>query len=111
MNRKEDWPQGRKNVETVFPGRTVDMAALARIPLQVVIGDQDTDVNAFSLRDPSVPAENIMTRFEMAQNLAEHWKENGLMVELDVVRNVAHSSNGFQNHVNSFFRMHAGLAV
>ena len=88
-------------------GTAIDHAALRRVPVQMVVGDRDTDT--WEINNPGDTnwmdgAEKAgATRVERLRTLAADFAEHGISVRFDLVPGVAHSGTGVLNAVRAFF--------
>ncbi|KAJ7065261.1 poly hydrolase [Mycena amicta] len=76
------WPKGVGNIEQVF-GKSVDWEAVATVPVQVVVGERDTEMDMLSGSGGS--------RVERAQRLESELCDVGCLSVLTLVRNVGHN--------------------
>jgi poly(3-hydroxybutyrate) depolymerase len=81
------WPDGTADLESRF-GIAVDVEALRRVPMHIVVGAMDTDPTSLA---PGSAGGN--TRVERAERLAANWQANGLLVLLDIVPDTAHDGD------------------
>ncbi|KAF7309535.1 Peroxisomal-coenzyme A synthetase [Mycena indigotica] len=80
------WPKGVSNIDELF-GVAVDWEAIVRVPVQVIVGEKDTETEMLSGDGGS--------RVARAKKLFEELTRIGCVrCELEVVENVAH--NGLQ---------------
>lgn len=88
------WPAGVGDLEQTF-GRPFDAAAVARVPANLIVGDEDTATWEISVAPghrvyiPEVNAEGV-TRIVRLQALADSLRRNGNEVTVDLVPGVAH---------------------
>jgi hypothetical protein len=78
------WPAGLEDVEEVF-GIKVDFEEMARVKVQLVVGEKDTDGSALGKDDKA--GTNRMERVRYLQGALE---EIGVSSELTVVGGVGH---------------------
>lgn len=88
------WPAGVADLEAEF-GRAFDAAAVARVPANLVVGDEDTETWEISVAPDSpayIPGVNAagVTRVTRLSALAESLRRNGNDVTVDLVPGVAH---------------------
>jgi dienelactone hydrolase len=104
---KRWWP-GIAGAERLF-GRPVDIDAVRRVPVHLVVGADDVD-GAGIRREPGgrywVEGANDAgaTRIERIAALRSSLEANGVNVRHDLVPGVAHSHAGVAGHVAAFFR-------
>ncbi len=91
------WPEGIGDTEQRF-GITVDPAAIARVPVLLVIGGDD-DGRA----DLAATGDHGRSRPEQLDRLAENLIRHGTAVEKVVVPGVGHSAPGTRPPVTAFF--------
>lgn len=88
------WPAGVGQLEDTF-GRAFDAAEVARVPANLVVGDDDVQTWEISVAPshpvyiPGVNAAGV-TRVTRLQALAQSLRENGNEVTVDLVPGVAH---------------------
>ncbi|KAJ7780296.1 poly hydrolase [Mycena maculata] len=78
------WPTGLADVDTIF-GVVPDFALIARVPVQVLVGEKDTDTSMISRDDVAG-----RTRLERARYLHTALAGRGVSSRLDIVPGVAH---------------------
>lgn len=88
------WPAGVGDLEAAF-GRPFDAAAVAKVPANLVVGDEDTETWEISVSPESpayIPGVNAagITRITRLEALAESLRRNGNRVTVDLVPGVAH---------------------
>ncbi|WP_201023681.1 hypothetical protein [Leucobacter sp. G161] len=88
------WPAGVAALEQTF-GRPFDPVAVARVPANLIVGDEDTATWEISVQPghrvyiPGVNAAGV-TRIVRLEALAESLRRNGNEVTVDLVPGVAH---------------------
>lgn len=88
------WPAGVGELEQTF-GKAFDAAAVARVPVNLVVGDEDTETWEISVAPQSpayIPGVNDagVTRVTRIGALGDSLRRNGNEVTLDLVPGVAH---------------------
>ena len=109
LDDTQPWWLGTGGFAEVF-GAAPDVAAMRRVPVQMVIGDRDTET--WEINNPG--DSNWMdgtektghTRIERLHTLRTNFENHGITVRLDLVPGVAHSGMGVLGPVKEFF---AGL--
>ena len=91
---QREWPAGVGGLEAEF-GRPFDGAAVAEVPVNLVVGDDDTETWEISVAPGSpafIPGVNAagVTRVTRLRALAESLERNGNAVSVDLVPGVAH---------------------
>jgi poly(3-hydroxybutyrate) depolymerase len=100
------WWLGTKGFEERF-GRPIDVDAVRRVPVHMVVGSEDTDT--FEINNPG--DSNWMdgcektgaTRIERLRTLQRNFEANGITVTFDVVDGVAHRGSQVLHTVEKFF--------
>jgi poly(3-hydroxybutyrate) depolymerase len=106
LDGDQPWWLGTRGFAEEF-GQGIDLAALARVPVQMVVGDRDTDT--WEITNPG--GTNWMdgaektgrTRIERLRTLQADFEEHGVAVRFDLVPGVAHSGTGVLDAVRGFF--------
>lgn len=101
------WWRGTADVEERF-GRRIDLKALRQVPVQMVIGAEDTEVweitiepgTRFWMEGANDAGE---TRIDRINTLARNFEDNGISVQLDIVPGVAHYGYDVLGPVKDFF--------
>lgn len=111
LDQDEEWPQGIADTADLF-NVTVDKSRIRDIPIQLVIGDQDTKVPgglefwkwAKEALGSNAPMPLNQSRIEVIQGLRASWKDDGIDSELVVVPGVGHehSAPGVRAAVKAF---------
>jgi len=106
LDDAEPWWLGTRGFADRF-GAPVDHAALRRVPVQMVVGDQD--VETWEINNPGDSnwmdgAEKAgRTRVERLRTLEANFAEHGIAVRFDLVPGVAHNGMGVLDAVRDFF--------
>jgi hypothetical protein len=105
LSDQQQWWSGTADMAELF-GQSVDLEALSRVPLQVIVGGADVDTSLLDQLPREVWQDNAdltgHTRVERARCLADNWRQNGLDVLLTVVPDVAHEADGVAAEVIAF---------
>lgn len=83
-----DWWAGTRNVTEMF-GQGIDVAALRGIPVQIVVGSDDTGTG-------------VASRVERAHALYESYCAQGLLAQLDIVAGARHELSALIPTVTNF---------
>lgn len=110
------WWRGIADLEERF-GRRLDLEALRRVPVQMVIGAEDTETWEITIE----PGERFWmegandagrTRIDRIQTLKRNFEANGIAVQLDMVPGIGHNGHKLLEPVGEFFadvlRRHRG---
>lgn len=106
LNPQRDWWVGVRDVEARF-GRPVDLDALGRLPVQMIVGDADLETweiqhkpgSAFYMEGANDAGQ---TRPDRLKSLAESFRAAGVSVEFDLVPGVAHDRMKVLGRVKGF---------
>ncbi|MFJ9391841.1 alpha/beta hydrolase [Nocardioides sp. NPDC101246] len=112
------WWLGTQGMRERF-GIDVDIDAIRRVPIQMVVGDEDTDTWEINNRGESNWMDGAekagSTRIERLQTLQRNFAEHGIDVRFDTVPGVAHRGSLILPAVERYFgeliaesRAHAG---
>ncbi|QKX57810.1 uncharacterized protein TRUGW13939_04930 [Talaromyces rugulosus] len=117
LNDQKDWPIGVANIHDLFD-RPINKELIGRVPIQLVVGDQDTGVHGgdefrtwvrqfVKKREEKSETKTALPamkqgRMESLKSLQETWREDKIDSQLDVVPGVVHSSAGVQADVLKF---------
>lgn len=110
LDTKRDWWVGIRNLEEVF-GIAFDREALARVPVQMLVGDADLETWEITHRPGGTywmegANDAGRTRPERLRALQRSFEEAGVTVRFDLVPGVAHSRMQVIDRVQDFL---AGL--
>lgn len=104
-----DWWLGTKGFEQRF-GQSIDVPALRKVPIQMVVGSEDTETWEIMNRGESNWMDGAektgTTRIERLRTLERNYLAHGLDVTFDIVEGVAHSGRSVTPVVARYF---AGL--
>lgn len=107
LDESRDWFVGVRDVPAIFD-RPVDRAGLRGLPVQVVVGAEDTGTDIVVQPPHVLYREGVNdaggTRVERARTLHRLLCDAGVDAFLDVVPGAAHSATHVQLAVNTFFR-------
>jgi pimeloyl-ACP methyl ester carboxylesterase len=101
------WWRGTADFGERF-GRGVDLAALRTVPVQMVVGAEDTETWEITIAPGSrfwMPGANDagVTRIDRFRALAANFESHGIAVRLDLVPGVAHNGYAVLDPVKAFF--------
>jgi poly(3-hydroxybutyrate) depolymerase len=107
LDPTRDWWVGIRDVKERF-GIEIDPAAMARVPVQMVVGAADLETWEITHREGGrhwMPGANDAgrTRPERLESLRRSFETHGINVRFDLVPNVPHDGNQVVEHVESFF--------
>ncbi|MGC4747946.1 hypothetical protein ACLQ28_20160 [Micromonospora sp. DT201] len=100
------WWLGTKEFEQRF-GKPIDLAAIRRVPVHMVVGSEDDDT--FEINNPGDSnwmdgcEKTGLTRIERLQTLRRNFEANGIAVKFDLVEGVGHRGMGVLPTVRQFF--------
>lgn len=102
-----EWPVGTRGMELYF-GKHIDKPLVARVPVQCVVGADDTETWEITVpRDAPIwrPGMNETgrTRIDRLRRLAATLEAGGASVRFDLVEGVAHDGRGVLPQVMDFF--------
>ena len=95
LDDRVDWILGTRNFGEVF-GAPPDREAIARVPVHICVGDQDTETWEIAIRpgggwwQPGGEWQETATRIERAERLRDSLEAAGCTVDFDLVPGVAH---------------------
>lgn len=93
------WWLGTADVKELF-GVDLDLDALRRVPVQMIVGTEDTET--WEIAEPGVDAGGD-TRIERLTALRDNWEEHGIKVRFTLVEGMAHSGSRAIPHAQRFF--------
>ena len=96
------WWLGTGDVKERF-GIELDLDALRQVPVQMIVGADDTAT--WEIAEPGIDAGGE-TRVERITTLRDNWEKHGITVRFDLVEGMAHSGRMAVPHAQDFF---AGL--
>lgn len=105
LDDSKPWHAGTKGFEQVF-GTGIDLAALRSVPVQLIVGGEDTDPSDINEKGGNWMdelAETGTNRVERIKYLYDNYKANGLNVRLDIVPGVKHWGYSVVPDVCTFF--------
>jgi pimeloyl-ACP methyl ester carboxylesterase len=88
LDDTRDWWAGTRDAKEVF-GASLDLAALRSVPVQVVVGADDTDTG-------------VRSRVEQARALQDNYRNHGISSRLDVVPHSRHDLAGLVPSITDF---------
>jgi pimeloyl-ACP methyl ester carboxylesterase len=101
------WWLGTEDFAEVF-GAAPDIEAIRRVPVQLVVGDQDVDESEINNQYDSnwVPGldKQGRTRIERLRTLERNFAGHGIETRFDLVAGVEHEGEQVLGHVCDFFR-------
>jgi predicted peptidase len=104
IDESHDWWLGTRNLEECF-GIALDLASMRDIPVQMVVGGNDTESMAgFDSQRTIAGAEAAgATRVERLEALRSNFEAHGIEVDHSIVPGLGHESYKFLPVVTSFF--------
>jgi len=96
LDDETDWIIGTGDFAEVF-GTQPDRAAIAKVPVQILVGDQDTETWEITLRpgdgwwQPGAEWQQDATRIERARTLRDNLAAAGCQVQFDLLPGVDHN--------------------
>ncbi|KZT22176.1 poly hydrolase [Neolentinus lepideus HHB14362 ss-1] len=103
--RDSPWPEGIADISQVFDIKgdyVPDFAAMAKVPVQFVVGERDVETSA--LRDDVGPeVAGGGNRIHRITALRDAWKEVGVNGVLDIVPGVGHAGGKIASKAQHFF--------
>lgn len=108
LDHARDFWVGTRNFEAVF-GKSLDLDALARVPVHMVIGQHDTETWEIRLTPQDdwwmEGAEGLAeaNRIERMAALHTSLEAHGVRVEQDIVQGIAHDGMAMMGHVEAWF--------
>lgn len=106
LHSDQNWWLGTKNVQSLF-GINIDFDTISRVPVQIIVGDQDLDSSEIMLTPTSrywMDGANQAgkNRVQRAQSLALNWQQHGIRVQFEVVPEIGHGGFDLLPQVFSF---------
>lgn len=106
----QDWWVGTRNIHSLF-GINVDFDTIERVPVQIIVGDEDRDgseimltpASRYWMADANQAGEN---RIQRAGSLAQNWRQAGINVQFEVVPGIGHGGFDLLPQVFSFIEEH-----
>lgn len=103
----QDFWVGVRDFEAVF-GKKIDLDAMRRVPVQMVIGGNDLETWEISITPKDawwMPGADLAgaTRIDRINSLKRSFEQHGMGVRLDVVPGIAHDDAGLISQVKDFF--------
>lgn len=110
LDRESDWWVGVRDLEALF-GRAVDLDALRRIKVQLIVGDKDTDTWEITHQPGSRywradGARAGANRIERLRSLQRSLEVEGVSVQFDVMPDAAHAPMPAMELSKKFFEQH-----
>lgn len=107
VDQTKDWWLGVGGFERHF-GKPFDVAALKRVPVQMVVGRADLETWEITVREDSpmyLPGINDagVTRLERLRTLKASFEAAGIQVRFDELDNIAHNGTQVVEVVQDFF--------
>ncbi|MBZ6077200.1 alpha/beta hydrolase [Microvirga puerhi] len=107
LDPTRDWWVGIRDVKERF-GRTIDIDAMRRVPVQMIVGAADLETWEITHREGGknwMPGANDAgrTRPERLDSLRRSFEAEGIQVRFDLVPNVPHDGMRVVEHVQNFF--------
>lgn len=92
------WWQGTADLRERF-GKDLDLAALREVPVQMVVGAEDTET--WEIAEPDIDAGGD-TRVARLRTLRDNFEAHGIGVRFDLVPGIAHKGLAVQPRVQEF---------
>lgn len=101
------WHCGTADIEAQF-GSKIDMNALRQVPVQLIVGDEDTDTWEITIKPGNrFWMEGVndagRTRIDRLESLWRNYQEAGINVRFDTVSGIAHQGYEILEPVKAFF--------
>lgn len=93
------WWLGTADLAELF-GTELDLPALRRVPVQMIVGAEDTET--WEIAEPGIDAGGD-TRVERLRTLRDNWEAHGIPVRLEIVPGMGHSGSTGVPHVQRYF--------
>jgi hypothetical protein len=101
-NSSLPWYLGTSDFKERF-GTDIDIEALTRVPVQMVIGGNDTEEYQYDSAEMKNVKQFGNTRVERLKALRDNFKELGISVEFEEVEGVGHEPFKILDPVKKFF--------
>jgi poly(3-hydroxybutyrate) depolymerase len=98
INNEIPWWLGTSDVAERF-GIEIDIAAIRRLPIQMIVGADDTDT--WEIAEPGIDAGGD-TRVERLMSLRDNWESHGIPVRFDLIPGMTHRGSVAREHVEPF---------
>jgi pimeloyl-ACP methyl ester carboxylesterase len=107
LDFEHDWWVGVRNFEAVF-GKPLDLDAIRRVPVQMVIGGDDTETWEITIKPGDawwMPGADIAgrNRQDRMRSLRRSLEAQGVAVQQDTIPGIAHDDRQLLGAVKSFF--------
>ncbi len=107
LDFEQDWWVGVRNFEEIF-GQAIDLDAMRQVPVQMVIGGEDTETWEITITPESrtwMPGANSagVNRLERMVSLRDSFVRNGISVRHDIIPGFAHNGREMYPAVTDFF--------
>ncbi|GAA3812754.1 PHB depolymerase family esterase [Streptomyces chiangmaiensis] len=99
INPEVPWWLGTADVAERF-GREIDLDVLRTVPVQMLVGDADTDT--WEIAEPGLDVGGD-TRIERMKALRDNWEQHGIPVHFELIPGMGHSGSAGLPHVQRFF--------
>lgn len=115
ISHEHNWWFGTRNIKKTFGLHgDLDLDAMKRVPIQMIVGDKDTEEVMYSKPvmeklaaaaggEDALLAVMGRNRVQRMQLLCENWKKSGLNVKLQVVPGLGHDGNAVVPNALDFF--------
>ncbi len=108
VDRTSDWWVGVANLEQMF-GKKVDLDAMQRVPVHLVVGENDTKTNEIihspGSRHWMAGANDAgANRIERLKTLADNLRDHGIATEHEILPGVGHQEGPLAQAAVRFFR-------
>mgnify|MGYP000176844577 FL=1 len=100
VDDRHDWLIGTRDFAEIF-GNAPDLDAIAKVPVQIAVGDQDTATWEITMRpgdgwwEPGAEWQQDATRIVRAQTLRDNLESLGCDVDFTLVPGVGHETEAF----------------
>jgi pimeloyl-ACP methyl ester carboxylesterase len=99
IDPKTPWWLGTADIEERF-GIELDLPALRQVPVQMIVGEEDTET--WEIAEPDIDAGGE-TRIERLRTLRDNFEGNGIEVRFDLVPGMGHRGSLARPHAQRFF--------